>query len=118
MNNAWLGVLLSGLVLPGVGQIIFKRYTSGIIMVAVSLGGLSVMTVIILKQVFAVLAEIGPHAVALDIAALMDMATQIVAAAGGRTFNTAMTLVLICWLISMIDAYIIGRQLDRAAPPH
>jgi hypothetical protein len=73
---------------------------------------LIVMTAVLAKEIFVVLAETGRDIAGLDIIAILDMATRIVAAADGPAFNTALTIVLVCWLLSIVDAYRIGRRLD------
>lgn len=112
MNNAIKGALWSGLVFPGLGQVVLKRYKRGAVIIVAALAGLSVAVVIAVQEALAIvdriLAEGGP--VGMD--AITAAAAQASNPSGSRLFNLCLILVLLCWIFGTLDAYRIGRQMD------
>ena len=116
MNNALKGALLSGLVLPGLGQILLKRYMRGLAIVAVVLSSLTVMVLKTSQLAYSIIERMEFESRGMDMQAISEAATQAAATSDNRAFYIGLWVIVGCWLFSIIDAYIIGRKLDRGQP--
>jgi hypothetical protein len=113
VNNAIKGALLSGLVFPGLGQLVLRQYRRGaLIMLSVSIG----LAVIVIKAVRIaqdILQQIELQGDPIDITAIQDAATRETLQSGSITLNLLMVFIIICWLAATLDAFRTGRKLDR-----
>jgi hypothetical protein len=112
MNNAFKGVLLSGLILPGLGQVVLKRYARGVIIMLTVLLGLSVVVLKAVQYALVIVEKIELEGGDIDLNAIMNAATHASGSADSLTFNLLLLLIVVCWIISVIDAYRIGRNKD------
>jgi len=118
MNNAIKGALLSGLVFPGLGQLVLRQYRRGaLIMLAVSIS-LSVIVVKAIRIAQDILQNVELQADMIDMTAITDAATRESLQSGSITLNLLMIFIIVCWIAATADAYRIGRKLDndRGAP--
>ena len=113
MTNAVKGALLSGLVLPGLGQIVLKHHKRGLALVAVVLSGLTVMVFKAVQLALSVLAKIDLERGAAGMQAITQAAAQASASSDSRLFNACLLLIIGCWIFSVADAYMIGKRMDR-----
>ena len=114
MNNAVKGALLSGLVFPGLGQLVLRQYRKGILImlaVMISLSGIVIKAVRIAQDI---LEQIELQGDAIDLAAISDTATRESIQSGSITLNLLMIFIIICWIAATLDAYSTGRKQDRA----
>ena len=118
MNNAFKGGLLSGLVFPGLGQLVLRQYRRGVLIMLVVLISLSVIVADIMQQALDILEQIELQGDAIDINAISNAAAQESTRSGGAMINILMLVVVICWVGGTVDAYRIGRKkdLERSAP--
>jgi hypothetical protein len=118
MNNAIKGALLSGLVFPGLGQLVLRQYRRGaVIMLAVAIS-LSVIVVKAIRIAQDILQNVELQADMIDMTAITDAATRESLQSGSITLNLLMIFIVVCWIAATADAYRIGRKLDsdRGAP--
>jgi TM2 domain-containing membrane protein YozV len=118
MNNAIKGALLSGLVFPGLGQLVLRQYRRGaVIMLAVAIS-LSVIVVKAIRIAQDILQNVELQADMIDMTAITDAATRESLQSGSITLNLLMIFIIVCWIAATADAYRIGRKLDsdRGAP--
>jgi hypothetical protein len=113
MKNSLKGALLSGLILPGLGQIALKRYARGIVLMLVVMGALILMIVTAVQEAYAVLAGIEAAGGTPDSETIRHAAEQAAAGSGSLLIRAMSVLVVVCWIVGIIDAYRIGRQKDR-----
>ena len=112
MNNALKGGLWSGLLFPGLGQVILKHHTRGIVLMFTVF---AIMTVIVLKAVqhaSTVLEKIESEGVVIDIQTITDAATQASSTSDSLIYNLGVLLIVICWIFAIVDAYRIGKKMD------
>ena len=110
MNNSLKGVLLSGLVFPGLGQVILKYYKRGaVLMLAVS-ASLLVILIKAVQQAFAILEKIQSEGGVIDMTTISKAAIQASTSSGSLTFKIALLLLMLCWIIGVVDAYRIGKK--------
>ena len=112
MSNSLKAALLSGLVLPGLGQVVLKRYRRGVVLMLVVLACVSVVAAIALRRAFAVLKQIESAGGAIDIDAIFDAAAQSATASDSLVVNYVSLLLIVCWVFGVVDAYRIGRKRD------
>ncbi|HSH14252.1 MAG TPA: hypothetical protein VLA15_10895 [Desulfurivibrionaceae bacterium] len=114
MNKAIEGALLSGLVLPGLGQLFLKHYWRGAVLLLASLGCLAVLVAKGVEQATAVIGRLELVGGALDPVALLAEINRAAATSSGVAFRVASLLILLFWLGGTVDAYLLGRKLDLA----
>ena len=101
MRQSIKGVLLSGLVFPGLGQLLLQRVARGLAFAAVAIG---CVIYLVKTTVDAVLRN-------LDVVDTLDIA-KLTAAIDVKT-GPVVWILLLCWILAAVDAYRIGEQLDR-----
>ncbi len=113
MTNAVKALLLSGLVFPGLGQLVLKCYIRGIALTLATLACLYVLMERIVQQAMDIAGTIDVSSGIVDVRAIV----AAVHAAGNipytGTFKLALWALLILWLIGSVDAYVQGGRDDR-----
>jgi hypothetical protein len=112
MNNSLKGALLSGVVFPGVGQVILKHYKRGIALMVTVLVSLLVIVVKTVQQAFTLLEKIESDGGAINMSTISNAATQASTTADSFIFNFVLLLIIFCWVIGVVDAYRIGKKRD------
>ena len=112
MNNSLKGALLSGVVFPGLGQVILKHYKRGIALMLIVLVSLLVIVVKAVQQVFTVLEKIESEGVAINMSTISNAVTQATTTSDSFIFNFVLLLIIFCWIIGVVDAYRIGKRRD------
>jgi len=112
MNNSLKGALLSGLVFPGLGQVILKHYKRGIAFMLAVLAGLSVIIVKASQQALAIVEKIQSEGGAIDMNTISKAATQASTTSESLIFNLVLLLIIVCWILGVVDASRIGRKKD------
>lgn len=102
MKHAIKGALLSGLVLPGLGQVVLKQYVRGFAFMVVALG----CTVWIVNS--------AVEAAMTSLQNLEGLAPPPPPVAGDA--GPAVWILGLCWLAALVDAYRLGARLDRQGP--
>jgi hypothetical protein len=112
MKNSWKGALLSGLVFPGLGQIILRHYKRGFaLMLAVSIS-LLVIVVKATRLAFAILEKIESEGGAIDISTISNVASQALTPSESLIYNLLLLWIAFCWIVGVIDAYRLGKKKD------
>ncbi len=112
MSDAFKGALWSGVIFPGLGQVILKHYTRGIVLMFTVFAG---MTVIVLKAVqhaFAIIEKIELEGRVIDIQTITDAATQASSTSNSLIYNLGVLLIVSCWIFGIVDAYRLGKKKD------
>ena len=112
MNNSLKGALLSGLVYPGLGQVMLKYYKRGaVLMIAITATLLAVLIKAV-QQAFTILEKIESEGGEIDMSTILSTATQASTTSDSLIFKLLLWLLIFCWIIGVVDAYIIGRKKD------
>ena len=112
MNNSLKGAFLSGLVFPGLGQVILKHYKRGaVLMLAVS-ASMLVILIKALEQAFAIMEKIESEGSVINLSTISNAATQAATTFESPIFKLLLLLIIFCWIIGIVDAYRIGRKKD------
>ena len=112
MRQAWKGALLSAVVFPGLGQLVLKHTLRGLAVMGLSLITMIVFvvkaTAIAVRSLEVTTAAGG----AVDMAAVNAAADQALASADGLVVRGALAGLFLCWGLSIVDAYVLGRKQD------
>lgn len=112
MNNSLKGALLSGVVFPGLGQIILKHYKRGIALMLTVLASLLVIVVKAVQQALTILEKINLEGGAINMSTISNIATKASTTFDSLIFNFVLLLMIFCWVIGVVDAYRIGKKKD------
>lgn len=104
---------MSGLVFPGLWQVILKHYQRGIALMVTVLVSLLVIIVKALQQAFIILEKIELEGGPIDMSTISNAATQASTTSDNFMFNFVTTLIIICWILGVVDAYRIGKKKDK-----
>ena len=117
MNNSLKAALLSGLVFPGLGQVILKHYKRGVFLMLAVSASLLVILIIAVQQAFAILEMIESEGGAINMSTLSNAATQASTTSGNLIFKLLLLLIIFCWFFGIVDAYRIGKRKDIKEQP-
>ncbi len=109
MKTATKAALLSGLVLPGLGQIYLKRYRRGIVILVLVLLALGVIIGTLTAAALQSLKAIESKGGVTDIETISNQAI-IDSAQMGIYLRIILLFILCCWVYSVVDAYRIGMR--------
>ena len=113
MKASTRGMLLSGLVYPGLGQMILGRMTSGIILALLATVTFVVLIYRVAERVYRLIDQILPLLAdnALDVATLKELLSRD-AAGGWGVEKICLIGLVICWLVAIGHAYFVGKKID------
>jgi len=112
MNNALKGAFWSGMIFPGLGQVVLKHHKRGAVIMLMVLISMSVVVVKAVRSALAILEEIELESVAINMSSISNSATQASTTSGSLTFNLVLLLTILCWIFGVVDAYRIGKEKD------
>ena len=112
MKKSTKGALLSALVLPGAGQLWLKHYIRGIAFILLTSACLAVVVVEATRQAVGILEKIEAQGGAVDLVAIANSASH--SSASSDQVFAASLLMLACWVVGSVDAYLMGRRQDLA----
>ncbi len=113
MSKTRKSVLLSALVFPGAGQYYLKKYRAAGLLIITSLASVYVIVAEAVKQARIILKELESSGYAISPERITELATQATNNASTTATSIAWTLVIICWVVGVIDAYRSGKQADK-----
>lgn len=115
MNQALKGALLSGLVLPGLGQIVLGRGRRGAVLITVAVAALAGIVVQAARIALGILASVEASGTVPDLNTITAAVHEAMQGGGAGSIQMLFLLFVVCWLFATIDACRIGRALDVAA---
>jgi TM2 domain-containing membrane protein YozV len=108
MKTAIKAALLSALVFPGVGQMYLKRYVRGLIPMVLTLTGLGVWIAQATVGALQELEKMQTQGGFVDLNAVANRA--VASSASGDWYSPLIVpMIVVCWLFSVIDAYMLGK---------
>ncbi len=113
MKNSLKAALLSALVLPGAGQIMLKRYISGVVFALISIVALSVIVAKIIKLSSLIVAKINSVVLDQSSNSLIGILSNSMVEVNTGVMNTAFLIYLGVWILSILDAYRVGDLIDK-----
>ncbi len=117
MKASTRGMLLSGLVYPGLGQLLAGHKSSGIMFVLGTSAGLIVLTYRLVQRAAHLMDQAMSKLVynALDAKALKELIEQS-AIGGWGLEKICLILIAGCWLAAIVHAYFLGKKIDAQSP--
>ncbi len=112
MNNSLKGAFLSGLVFPGLGQVVLKHYKRGAVIMLTVLMSLSVIVIDAVQKAFTILEKIESEGGTIDMNTISNAATQVSTISDSFIFSFALILIIFGWIIGIVDAFRIGKKKD------
>ena len=114
MKKSVKAALFSGLVFPGVGQFSLKRYARGLIFFAPAMASLAFMLDHSIRKAFSIVDKIERGEVPLDPDAIANLISATSSSSESLMLAAAQWIIILCWIISIIDAYRLGKQADQS----
>jgi hypothetical protein len=114
MKKSVKAALFSGLVFPGVGQFSLKRYARGLIFFAPAMTGLAFMLNNSIQKALSIVDKIERGEVPLDPDAIANLISATASRSESLMLAAAQWIIILCWIISIIDAYRLGKLADQA----
>lgn len=114
MTHASKGLVLSGLVFPGLGQVALKHYMRGALLMLTVTVGLIIMVAEAARTALDALARIDLYNGTIDLDEIMRAAVQALNHSHTGVYMFSLFLILFAWLFSAVDAYRLGKSLDRS----
>ena len=113
MKASIRGMLLSGLVYPGLGQLILGRMTSGIILVLLATVTFVVLIYRVIERVYRLMDQILPLLAdnALNATTLKELLGSD-DAGGWGVEKICLIGFVVCWLVAIGHAYFVGKKID------
>jgi TM2 domain-containing membrane protein YozV len=113
MSNTLKGVLFSALIFPGAGQIILSRYRRGAFFFALAFVSGIFSVIMVVRQAVLMLQDLVSTGASATIPKVMEIVMQASTTASTLLTQVSFLLLLGCWLVSVVDAYRIGKELDQ-----
>ena len=116
MKASTRGMLLSGLVYPGLGQMILGRLASGITLALLATITFVVLIYRVVERVYRLIDQIVPLLAdnALDVATLKELLSRD-AACGWGVEKICLIGLVICWVVAIGHAYFVGKKIDSTS---
>ncbi|MBW2516435.1 MAG: hypothetical protein JRE88_06600 [Deltaproteobacteria bacterium] len=113
MKASTRGMLLSGLVYPGIGQLLAGHKRSGLIFVLGTSVGLIVLFYRLMQRAYRLMEQAIPRLAdeALDFQALKELVAH--SSSGGWGVELICLIGITgCWLAAVVHAYVVGRKIN------
>jgi hypothetical protein len=114
MKKATRAVLLSALVFPGAGHIGLDHYLRGSVLMLASLSAAFVIVKSAIQRATSLLQGLNGGET-IDPGSITDMVMNTAGNSGGLAEKSAVSILVLCWLIGIIDSYRLGAAADRDA---
>ncbi|QYK01858.1 hypothetical protein [Shewanella psychrotolerans] len=113
MNKAMIAALMSAFICPGSGHFYLKRYNTGTLISFISLSGLVYLLYKAVERAQAISDRILSGEIPLDVNVIYQHISQVPAGDDSQWINIATFTFIAAWLVGIIDAYRIGKLLDK-----
>ncbi len=115
MKNCWKAALLSAFVFPGVGHFAIQKKVQGIIFASIA----TICLLIFLTTVTQIAQQISDQIILGEIPLSVERISSEIDLKleqnNDSTINYAIYLLVICWIVSIIDSFRLGRILDKTS---
>lgn len=113
MKKSVKAALWSGLVFPGAGQFLLKRYLRGLVFFSPAM--LSVMFIVdkSMRHAMSIIDQIEMGEVPVDPDAISNLISKSPAGSELLMLNIAQWIFIACWIFSIFDAYRQGKIADQ-----
>ncbi|MEN8200856.1 MAG: hypothetical protein ABFR63_12370 [Thermodesulfobacteriota bacterium] len=117
MSNALKGLLFSAFIFPGAGQILLARYRRGFLFFVLAfVGGIFCVTGMV-RQAVVVLQDLAARGEVINTPKVMSIVADISNYTSSLMVKVSFLILVCCWLVSVVDAWRIGRKIDMEQQP-
>ena len=113
MRQAIKAALISGLVFPGLGQIIIGEKKRGWIIAGITLASFIVMINQAIQRASELVDKLMANNQMPDIEAISKLSEQATQFSDNTFLNSLLVIIFICWIFGTIDAYRAGDKKDK-----
>ena len=113
MKKSSKAALLSGLIFPGIGHMVLKKYLRGSVLMLSALAALSIIVTRVFQRALIVVERINSGDIPVEIGAIAEMASNSTSGADSLVESTAVIVLGACWLIGIIDSYRLGVAQEK-----
>ena len=110
MSQSMKSALLSALIFPGVGQIASGYKKRGWSFIGVMFVLLYLVMSKIMQQASLVIAEMQKNGTAINVEEISKLSSELVSFSDNMVLNAALLLLILTWLVSIVDAYRLGKK--------
>ena len=114
MSRALKAALLSGLVFPGTGHLLLKRYARGWILIAVCAVATYVLLNQVMQQANAVLQNLETGGGVVSMESISSLVQDSAAKTDAGRVTLATWVLILGWLFAIIDSYRLGKKAPDA----
>ena len=115
MKKSSKAALLSGLIFPGLGHIFLKDYFRGSLLVILSLAALSVVVTSAYQHALLIADQIVSGDISMEAEAIAQAVSNSTNAADSLVENTAVFVLVACWMAGIMDSYRLGAVQEKSA---
>ena len=113
MKKATKAALLSAFVFPGAGHLHLKKYIRGVLFAISSFAAIYYLVLTIIETALQIVGKIQNGDIQPDISAISQLLLERSGGNESELLNIATAVLIVCWIISVIDSYRIGRKQDK-----
>jgi TM2 domain-containing membrane protein YozV len=117
MKASTKGAFLSGLVYPGLGQLVLGSIVAGWLLVLLTTAGLLVLIFRLAKRIAVAIDQLLPVLAkgGFDLPQFVEMVSRALDD-GWQIEGVSSIIIVSCWIAAISHAYLLGRKLDRKTP--
>lgn len=108
--------LLSGLIFPGIGHLVLKKYLRASVLMLAALAALSVIVIRVVQRALTIVDRINSGDIPVDTGAIAEMVSNSTSGADSLVESAALIVLGACWLIGIIDSYRLGAVVTVPTP--
>ncbi|MFT6050615.1 MAG: hypothetical protein ACI9B9_000253 [Halioglobus sp.] len=114
MKKSTKAALLSACIFPGVGHLFLKKHIAGIVLMSTSLIAIYYLASTAMEKALQITEKIQRGDISLDIATITELVTKQPAGTNAQLIDIATYTFIICWVISIVDSYRLGRAGEKS----
>ncbi len=113
MTKSVKAFLLSALVFPGIGHFYLKKHVQGVLFSGIAAVCLYFLLVTTVKLAHEVSDKILNGEIAMDIVDISAAITKLLEESAIHQLNLVTIVLFVCWIVSIVDSYRLGRLEDK-----
>lgn len=114
MKKSFKAALYSGLIFPGAGQFLLKRYIRGMIFFAPSMAALVYVVDFVMRKATSIVEQIEQGTIPLEPVSLSQLLEGSSKGSDLYLANAVQWVMLAIWALSLIDAYRLGNIMEQS----
>jgi len=104
-ERAFICLIPSGLVFPGIGHMVLKQYLRGSILILFTLIALSVIVTVAVRRALNIVDSINRGEIPVESGAITELVSNSISSADNLIVKISLLVVGACWVVGIIDSY-------------